>query len=214
MKRLVVLAIVLAVIAVVADFAAKAFAEGKIAEGAERQGGVSTSAEADIRSFPFLPKLLTAGSAGGVNVRIRGFAADRLELALVEIDVGELRLDESKLLQGDGVEVTGISDASVAVEMTGPDLAAATRLPVTIEDGEVRVSVAGQAVAVRPTVSAQGSLQLGAAGVAPAALGLERSGISACTSTSVEVQGDRLRIECRTEEVPRFLLEAAARRGP
>lgn len=211
MKRLVVLAVVLGVVAVVADFAAKAFAEGKIEEGAERRGGVSTSAEADIRSFPFLPKLLTSGSAGGVNVRITGFAADRLELALIEIDVGELRLDESKLLQGDGVEVTGISDGRVAAEVTGPDLAAATRLPVTIEDGEVRISVAGRAVAVRPTVSAEGSLQLGAAGVAPAALGLARSGISACTSTSVEVQGDRLRIECRTEEVPRFLVEAAAR---
>lgn len=212
MKRLVVVAVVLAVLAVVADVAAKAYAEGKVEDGAERRGTVSTSAEADIRSFPFLPRLLTSGSAGGVNVRITGFAAGRLRLALVEIDVGELRLDKTKLLQGDGVEVTGISDARVAVEVTGPDLASATRLPVTIEEGEVRITVAARAVAATPSLSAEGSLRLGAAGVSPAAIGLEGTGITACTSTRVEVRGDRLRIECRTEEVPELLLRAAAGR--
>lgn len=211
MKRLVVVSLVLAVLAVVVDVAAKAFAEAKIEKGAERRGGVSTSAEAAIRSFPFLPRVLTSGSAGGVNVRMTGFAAGRLRLALVEVDVGELRLDKAKLLQGGGVEVTGISDASVAVEITGPDLASATRLPVTIEEGEVRISAGGRAVGVTPTLSDEGSLRLGGAGVAPTTLGLERTGISACTSTSVAVQGDRLRIECRTEEVPQFLLEGAAR---
>lgn len=211
MKRLVIVILVLAVLAVVADVAAKAFAEGKIEEGAERRGGVSTSAEAAIRSFPFLPRVLTSGSAGGVNLRITGFAAGRLRLALVEVDLGELRLDKSKLLQGDGVEVTGISDGSVAVEIAGPDLASATRLPVTIEDGEVRISAGGRAVEVTPTLSDEGSLQLGAAGVAPTAVGLKGTGISACTSTSIAVQGDRLRIECRTDEVPQFLLEGAAR---
>lgn len=212
MKRLVVVGVVLAVLAVVADFAAKAYAEDRIEAAAERRGGVSTSADAAVHSFPFLPKLLTSGSAGRVDVHITGFVAGRLPIAAIDIELEDVRVDESKLLGGDGVEVTAISEARVAVELTGPDLASATRVPVTIRQGEVRISAAGRSVTVAPTITAAGSLRLGAAGVTPAALGLEASGLTACSSTDVAVQGDRLRITCTTDEIPPFLLRSAQRR--
>lgn len=213
MRRLVILSIVVALLVVVADFAAKAYAEARIEEVAEREGGVSTSARADIRSFPFLPGILTSGRAGGVNVHITGLVAGRLPLAAVEIDLGDLRLDKAKLLGGEGVEVTSISDALIAVEVTGPDLASATGLPVRVADGKVGISVGGRTVPVTASVSGEGSLQLRGAAVAPATLGLDQAGLSTCDSTRVEVRDDRLRIECETEEVPRLLVKAAARRG-
>ncbi|MBW3555492.1 MAG: LmeA family phospholipid-binding protein [Actinobacteria bacterium] len=212
MKRLVVVGVVVAVLAVVADFMARAYAEGRIEAVAERRGGVSTSAEAAIGSFPFLPGLLGSGNAGRLNVHITGFVAGRLRIAAIDIDIDDLRVDQSKLLQREGVEVTAIRDTTVAVELTGPDLASATRLPVTIRQGEVRISVAGQSVAVTPTITAGGSLSLGGAGVGASALGLESTGLTACTSTGVEVQGDRLRITCTTDEIPPVLVRSAQRR--
>ncbi len=212
MKRLVVVGVVVAVLAVVADFVARAYAEGRIEAVAERRGGVSTSAEAAIGSFPFLPGLLGSGNAGRLNVHITGFLAGRLRVAAIDIDVGDLRVDQSKLLQREGVEVTAIRDAKVTVELTGPDLASATGLPVTIRQGEVRISVGGQSVTVTPTITAGGSLSLGGAGVGASALGLGSTGLTACSSTGVEVQGDRLRITCTTDEIPPVLVRSAQRR--
>ncbi|HET9444124.1 MAG TPA: LmeA family phospholipid-binding protein [Acidimicrobiales bacterium] len=199
-------------VGVVADVAAKQYVKAEIEEAAEARSGSEARAEASLHAFPFIPQILLSGRAGGVEVDVTDFRAGPLHLSALEVDLGDVHVDERALLRSREVLVTRIRDATVAVELTADDLAEATNLPLTIDAGRLGLTVAGRRVPVTPTLGAGGALRLGGVSVPARVLRLEAAGVVACTDTSVEIIDDRLRLTCTTEEVPPVVLQAAQRR--
>lgn len=212
MRRLVIL-VLLVILVGLADVAVKTYAEDEIKRRAEARSGGSAIVNVLIESFPFVPGLLASGSAGDVEVTIRGFVRGRLRVASLRLVLEGLRVDQERLRASREVEVTGVDSAQVTAELSEEDLARATGLPATIGGGEVRLSAAGRSVVVTPRLTTEGALELRGAPQGVVLPGLARAGLTGCTSTRTGVRGDRLVVECRTDDVPPVLLRAAATRA-
>ncbi len=132
----------------VADIAARTFAEGKIASRMESAARGDAEADADIDSFPFLGRLLAAGSAGDVHIRMTNVPAQRITYSALEIDLSGVKVDRDLLFQRQ-VEVTDIDTGTVAVELTAPALSRALGVPVEIGAGAVEVTMQGRKVPAR-----------------------------------------------------------------
>ncbi|MFH8366408.1 LmeA family phospholipid-binding protein [Streptomyces sp. NPDC018031] len=92
-KALVALA-ACAVILVLADRCAVMYAEQQAGRQVQRQLGLATAPEVDIRGFPFLTQVLD-GRLDRVDVTIPDVAADRVSLARVRASAHDIRLDGS-----------------------------------------------------------------------------------------------------------------------
>lgn len=206
MRKLIVLA-VLAGLLLVADIAARAFAEGKIASRMESAARGEADADADIDSFPFLGRLLAAGSAGDVRIRMTNVPAQRIAYSALEIDLSGVKVDRDLLFQRQ-VEVTDIDTGTVAVELTAPALSRALGVPVEVRAGTVEVTVRGQKVPARASVAGGDALQLTADPLPAQRIPIPRSPLVPCVRRA-EVRGDRVRVSCTFEEVPEPLVRAA-----
>lgn len=206
MRRLVALSAVL-VLAAAADQGARVLAEAQLADRARRAAdgaGGGAQARASIASFPFLGRLAVSGSIARVRVRVERSLAGPLRLAAVEVDARGVKLDRSRLLAG-RVEMEGIDAGTVSVELDGPALSEALKVPVTVAGGRVATRVRGVGVSARPEVDADGSLVLRVAGVPGLTVPLDRVPLAPCAATSVAVAGDRVRLSCRMDRLPPVL---------
>lgn len=202
MRKLVTLGLG-AVLLVVVDQGTRLVAESQLAARAGRAAGGPDSAEASITSFPFLVRLLTAGSVPRVEVRVTGASAGPLRLAAVEVRADGVALDRGALLSGD-VRLEEIDHGLVAVELDGRSLAEAIHLPVTIRDGQVRVGAGRLAVTAGVEVH-RGSLVLRLVGLRALTVPVVRTPLVPCAATSVSVEGDRVRLSCEVDRLPAVL---------
>ena len=105
---LVVVLVVLGILLVGADFAAKAYATNQLRDRAEAAVRAATSSSASITSFPFLGRLLIAGSVQEVRVQVGPAAAGRLTFASVAVDLHDVHVDRNRLIRQREVRLTGI----------------------------------------------------------------------------------------------------------
>ncbi len=202
MRKLVLLGLV-AVVLVVADQSARLAAEGRLASRARDAATDEDSATADITSFPFLGRLFISGSVARVRVRVDGPRAGPLRLAAVVVDASGVVLDRGRLVKGD-VRVDDIDRGSVAVEIDGAALAETLRLPVTVRDGQVRLSVGGVAVPAAAAVD-EGTLVLRVGGLPAFRVPVVRTPLVPCTLATLTVTDDRVRMSCEMDELPSAL---------
>jgi hypothetical protein len=211
-RKLVILLVVLSVLGAV-DAAAKAMAENQIERRARLEAGSSASASADIDSVPFLGKLLATGNAGDLTVRLKEVAGQQLTFSTVSLKLQEIHLDKGKLFSGK-VEITSIRRGTITVGLDADALERIIRMPVKLEDGEVRVTVGGQPVTVSPSVTAEGSVRLSASGF-PGFTGVNvpfpQTRIVSCPVARVVVADGELRASCDIDKIPPALLRAASR---
>jgi hypothetical protein len=208
-RKLIVLAVVLGGLAV-GDTAVKSWAESKIEARVRVEAGGDSNPEADIKSFPFVGRLLVAGNAGDISLDLRNATAGPLRFSTLSIEMTEVHLDRAKMLSRK-VELTSIDKGVVTMGFKASDLSTALRVPVVIADGKVRVTVAGRQIEARPTVTAEGSLRLQADGVPALTVPIPRTRLVSCPVASVDVVGDELRASCVVDEIPPGLLRAVSR---
>jgi hypothetical protein len=201
-RKLVLLGLV-AVVLVVADQSARVAAEGRLASRARDAATDEDSATADITSFPFIGRLFISGSVPRVRVRVEGPRAGPLRLAAVVVDASGVVLDRGRLVRGD-VRVEDIDRGSVAVEIDGAALAETLRLPVTVRDGQVRLSVGGVAVPAAAEVD-DGTLVLRVGGLPAFRVPVVRTPLVPCTLATLTVTNDRVRMSCQMDELPSAL---------
>ncbi|HUR18285.1 MAG TPA: DUF2993 domain-containing protein [Acidimicrobiales bacterium] len=199
MRKLLALGIVLTVLLAV-DQAARLFAENKLEEKAQAEVRGAGEVEAGISSFPFLGRLLLSGSVSAVEVRAERAGLSDLLSAAVEVDLYGVRLDRDDLFSGK-VKLRGIDTGTITVELDSTALQRVLKLPVTVAGGEVRVTLAGRAVAARAAVDA-GSLVLEVAGIRTMRVPIARNGLVSCTAADLEVTGGIIRLTCEVDEVP------------
>jgi len=198
-KKLIALGILVTVLGA-ADQGARIFAENKLEERARAEARGAASVKASISSFPFLGRLLLSGSISNVELR-----AERTELngaltGAVEIDLHGVTLKRDALFSGD-VQLEGISGGTIAVELDTAAIGRVLNLPVTVSDGQVRLTVAGRTIAAQTSVS-NGALLLQVSGFAPFRVPIARTDLFNCTAANVTVKGDVIRLTCEVDEVP------------
>ena len=201
MRKLVVVLVVLGVLLVGADFAAKAWAESKLESRARQEARGAASVDAQISSFPFLGRLLVDGSVRRVNVHLEEVASQAVTLSDVDIDLRGVRLDRDGLFSG-SVKLTGIDHGTIAVALDDEALGRVLKVPLSVGGGEVSIQVAGRKVPVRPAVGGNGSLVLRAQGVPGFTVPIARSRLVTCAAVTATVEGDQVRLSCEVDEVP------------
>lgn len=160
-------------------------------ERVEEQVQASTRGVADVTAElgdgPLLPGLLLQGRVSSLDLRLREVAGREVTVGDAELELRGIELDRRALLGG-AIEVTDV-EAGVA------------RLRI-VDD---RIASVGEALErLGPTASDLGGRALELAGdvVTPA-----DTAWMPCQPT-VEVEGDRLLLECAFDQVPEFLREA------
>lgn len=200
MRKLVVLGVVAAVL-VGADVAARRVAEGEVEQRARAEAKDARSVDASIASFPFLPRLLLAGSVPEVGVHLVEVTSGPLDLAAVDVDLRGVRLDRGALFSG-VAELQGIDGGTVTVDLDAAAISRALRLPVSISGGALRVRFRGLEVSARPEAGEDGSLVLRAARLPRLRISLTRSRLVSCAAARATVEGDRVRLACDVTDVP------------
>ena len=170
-------------------------------ERARAEAGQVGSVAARIRSFPFLPRLLLAGSVPGVDVHLEQVTSGPLDLAAVDVDLRGVLLDRDALFAGTP-ELRDIEGGTVTVELDAAAIEQVVRLPVSIGGGAVRVRLRGMEVVARPEAGRDGSLVLRAGRLPPLRVPLTRSRLISCAAARVTVEGERIQLSCDVTEVP------------
>ncbi|HEY3239773.1 MAG TPA: LmeA family phospholipid-binding protein [Acidimicrobiia bacterium] len=219
MRKLVVLA-GLSVALVAADFAARAWAEAKLAEQAAAYYPPSSASSASIRSFPFLGRLLVLGDVPEVSLRMENLVAGILTLRRLEFDLRDVKVDRGELFAG-RVRVVDVGAGRVEALVDGSSLARAVGLDVRFTEGEVEMhkNVRGTDVSARGRVTLEGN-RLRIVPISVQGLGVPASAFSVtfdipgaellpCQAEVRLVPGGVL-VACAVDDVPPALVQGAA----
>jgi hypothetical protein len=199
-------------LAAVGDVAVRNMAEEKIAERAEATAGGQASASADIKSFPFVPRLLFGGKAGDISLHVEEVATPTVDFARVDLDLEKVKLDRAKLLSERKAEVTEIDRARITVHIDAGVLTEAFGgLQVSFRDGALHASVGGRDLSANVSV-AEGQLAVRFPGGPSASIRIPRTDLIACGAETFRVEGEELVVSCQTSEIPPALLRAAQAR--
>ncbi|HSH61544.1 MAG TPA: LmeA family phospholipid-binding protein [Acidimicrobiales bacterium] len=182
------------------DVASRHLAENRLETRARTEVPAAGSIEADIDSFPFLPRLLASGSAGDVDLRLDQVPTQAAQLTTVKVELRDVKLDRDALFSRQ-VSVDSIEGGTVSAELDAASLSRAVGRQVTVGGGEVRSRVGPANVSARPAVGNDGALVL-RLGPLRLTVALPRSKLLACSATRVAVVGDRVRLSCEVDDVP------------
>ena len=130
---------------IVADQAAKGWAESKLAERAAAYYPPGAGSSASIRSFPFIPRLLFTGQVPRVTSTSTTCGSRRCSSAGCRSVSSEVQLDRDEIFRG-RVHVRDVGQGTLAVTLDGPSLARAIGADVRFTsagDVEVRQRIEG-----------------------------------------------------------------------
>jgi hypothetical protein len=184
---------------VLGDRAAKGAAESAIAsEIAKRTPGVG-AVDAEIRSFPFVGRLLVQGVVPELTLDLDEVTGHGIDLADLRVVVRDLEIDRGEIIAIDSMTATAtISEATVRA-VSGAD--------VRLLDGRVAVTVAGQTLEGKAVVR-DGRVTVDAfGGPLPFAIPVPDTGVLPCTPEVVVVEG-ALHLRCTSESLPQIVVDA------
>ena len=204
MRKLLLLAVVIAVLLVVADLGARSAVESQLTDRVELAAEPEGSTSARISSFPFLARLLTSGEVSRVRVATAGVTVEGLTLHRVSVDLDDVTVDRDRLLSERKIVLTALERGTVHAEVTQEELSDRLGVPVTLEAGRARVRVGGQTVTATASVS-NNTLRLSVAGLSVPSLRIPKLPLVPCVADAEIVPG-LVRLSCRVDEVPAELV--------
>jgi hypothetical protein len=208
-RRLLVVAVVLVVLLVAADFAARAVAATELRDRARQRVQGAQDSSASVGSFPFLARLLLAGSIARVNVKVKPVATARITFDFVNLDLRDVHVDRNRLLRDRSVQLTGLGSGTVTAEVSQGEISRLAHLTVTFSPGRAAVTVGGTQVSA-PVDVTRGQLTIGS-GRAALHVTIPRGPLMACDATSVVVRQGVIDLSCTVHDVPPELLRTAQR---
>jgi hypothetical protein len=204
---------------IVADQAAKGWAESKLAERAADYYPPGAGSSASIRSFPFIGRLLFAGSIPRVDVNLDDLQVPPVLIRKLSLRVSDVKLDRGELFGGK-VQLEDIGEGRIVATVDGPSLAKAVGLDVRFTPGEVqvhkriqgvdvtakgKVTVKGNLVTVTPTSVEGLAVPASTFAISYRIPGIE---ILPCQA-DVQIIDDGLVLACDVTDVPAALVQAA-----
>jgi hypothetical protein len=209
MRRLIVVLVILGALGAGGDVGARQWAEGQIESRARAELPDEVSVSAQIRGFPFLPPLFIGGDVSEVDGHFENVPAGALVLAAVDIELHGIRINRGKLIRERKVELVGIDEGTVSVEIASAVLAKALGVPINISGGQLKVAGAGVSAVAKLSVR-DNALVIDVAGIVRR-VPIPKTRLVPCAS-SVTVLAGRVRLTCTIRDVPPGLLgEANAR---
>ncbi|MDQ1375299.1 MAG: hypothetical protein QOJ09_2637 [Actinomycetota bacterium] len=193
MRKLFLLAVVVAVLGLVSDVGLKALAESQV-ERTAKQEAPGSSANAAIPVFPFLPPLLLSGKVNEVSVHLVHVPAGPTFFDRLDFDLHGVRIDRHALLAERRVKLVGIERGTVSAEVQLPTIA--RNLPLAA----VTARVVGRAIVVRGPGGVAVSIPMPAAGLVP------------CQGNA-RLQAGAVRVTCTLTNIPPALVEAINQSG-
>jgi hypothetical protein len=207
-RRLVVALAVVVLVLVAGDFVAKAYATSQLRDRAEAAVQGATSSSASITSFPFLGRLLVAGSVQEVRVRVGPVPAGRVTFASVAVDLHDVRVDRNRLINQRKVRLTSIGSGTVTAELTAAEVSRLVGVPISFEPGRVTVGIRGVSVSA-PVSVADSSLVLGG-GQVPLRLKVPHAPLFPCDATAAVARHGVVEVSCTVNSAPPELVRDAA----
>jgi len=199
-RRLLIALAILIVVLVIGDFVAKAYAETQLQDRAENAVRGATSASTSISSFPFVARLLLAGSVQEVHARVSPVAAGRVTFTSVSVDLHDVHVDRNRLINDRQVQLTGLGSGTVTAELTDAEISRLAGVPVTFRPGRVTVSAAGVDVSATVQVT-NGSMSFGGVRL-PIKFRIQRAPLFPCDATSAIVKQGAVDLSCTVHDVP------------
>jgi hypothetical protein len=208
MRKLIVLGVLVAVLAVV-DLGARSFAEAKLNERAQQEAPPGSTVSTTVAGFPFLLRLALNGTVTEVDFHLKNVDAGVLTFAAVDVDLHGVHLDRQRLFNDRKARLTGLDRGTVTVDITQEALSQALHVPITITNGDVSVTILSRQFKITPVITAEGSLKFEGAGLARLLLlAIPKTDTVPCVAR-VTVLAGRLRLSCDLKEIPPAFLDAA-----
>jgi hypothetical protein len=160
---LVVLAAVLVVALLVADVTARTLAEDALAARVKAAVPSASTTSAQVRSFPFLGRLLTSGRVPEVDAAVGDITVQGLRFASIAVALHGVQVDRDQLLRDRRVVLEKIDRGRVEARVTADALTEALGVPITLEQGRASVTIAGHTLGAELSVE-NGRLVVGVAG--------------------------------------------------
>jgi hypothetical protein len=205
---------------IVADQAAKGWAESKLAERAAAYYPPGSGSSASIRSFPFIPRLIFTGEVPRVTVNLDKLKVQAVLVRQLSIRVSDVKLDRDEIFRG-RVHVRDVGQGTIVVTLDGPSLAKAIGADVRFTsagDVEVhqkiqgvdvkakgRLTVKGNVITVTPTSVEGRSVPAGRFAVNYRIPGVE---LLPCEAQA-KVSRDKLVLSCDVGDIPAALVQIA-----
>jgi hypothetical protein len=199
-RRLLIALAMLAVVLIVGDFVAKAYATSQLRDRAERAARSATTSTASISSFPFTGRLLLAGQVQQVRIRVGPVAAGRVTFASVSVDLHDVHVDRTRLINDQKVQLTGLGSGTVTAELTDAEVSRLAGTRVSFAPSRVTVSAAGVDVAATVQV-ADGSMSFGGLRL-PIKFRIPHAPLFPCDATSAVVKQGAVDLSCTVHDVP------------
>jgi hypothetical protein len=145
---------------VVADQAAKGWAESKLAERAASYYPPGAGSSASIHSFPFIPRLLFTGEVPRVDVNLDELRIQAVLIRQLSIHASSVKLDRDEVFRG-RVHVRDVGEGKIVATLDGPSLAKAIGADLRFTpagDVEVRERIQGVDVRAKGKVTFKGNV--------------------------------------------------------
>ena len=204
---------------IVGDQAAKGWAETRLAERAAAYYPPGAGSSASIHSFPFIGRLLFAGSIPRVDVNLDDLRLEAVVVRRLSIRVSDIRVDRGELFGG-RVRLDDIGQGRIGVTLDGPSLARAAGADVRFTPGEVmihkrirgvdvsapgRLTITGNLVTITPTTVQGLNVPASALTVTYRLPGID---LLPCQA-DVEIVRNGVALSCDVVDIPAALVEAA-----
>ncbi len=144
---------------IVADQAAKSWAESKLAERAAAYYPPGSGSSASIRSFPFIPRLLFTGDVPRVTVNLDNLRVQQVLIRQLSIRVSDVKLDRDEVFRG-RVHVRDVGQGTIVATLDGPALARAIGADLRFTsagDVEMRERIQGVDVKAKGKLTVKGN---------------------------------------------------------
>lgn len=184
---------------VVGDITARAVAQRELADRLQVAVPGATASEAEIRSFPFLPRLALSGEVPEVDARVNGVTVRGLVFELIAVDLDGVELNREQLLRNRRVVLERIQHGHVRAEVTDAALSDVLGVPITLEQGRATVTVRGRQVGATLAVRDN---QLVVGGVGIDLPGLELVAPLLPCVANADIEAGRVVLTCDFTEVP------------
>ena len=202
MRKLVVFLLVLGALGVAVDVSVRKVAQDELARRVANRVPAATSTSAQIRSFPFLGRLLLSGEvpevdAAATDVTVRGVRFASLGVALYGVTI-----DRREVLSNRRVVMSGIDRGQARATLDAAALSEYFGVPITLEPGKASVDVGGVKVAATVSI-VDGQLKVSGVNVPSPALSLVAPLLPCVPNARIEL--GRVVLTCDFTEIPQEL---------
>ena len=145
---------------VVADQAARGWAESQLAHRAAAYYPPGAGSSASIHSFPFIPRLLLTGNVPRVDVNLDDLRIQAVLVRRLSLHADEVKLDRNEIFRG-RVHIRDVGKGKIVATLDGPSLAKAIGADVRFTqagDVEVHQRIQGVDVKARGRVAFKGNV--------------------------------------------------------